>query len=309
MIKIFGEILLDMIQRKEDHTFESYLGGAPFNVAYAAHQITPMVSFFGNVGDDLFGKQIIETAKELGMDTSFITEDGHHNTTLAVVNIDKNGERNFCFMRKNGADYHLPIPSLQCIQQNDIVHLGSLMLSKIEGRNFAKNFIQEAKKKKARISFDINYRDDIFKSPEEAIQIYSKIIPYCDIVKISEDELFLFTHKKNLFDALSSFAKKGQKIFVTLGKNGSLLYQHGQVIQVPSIPVEVIDTTGAGDAFFGTILGLIDSYGYNMFFKRKKIMRQSLFFANVQGGLATTKKGALSGIAPKEILFSYKQTK
>lgn len=305
MLRIYGEILLDMIERNGQNNYEVYLGGAPFNVAYAAKKMTDNICFIGNVGADLPGKKILEEVQRYQMDTSHIFEDSIHNTTLAIVQIDSEGERNFCFIRKNGADYHIPLQTLSLIGANDLIHLGSLMLSESIGREFARKLIQEAKKKKARISFDVNYREDIFSDSDEALRIYSEILPHCDIVKISEDELYLFTHERDIQKALQKLARKGQKIFVTFGKNGSLLYQKNEIIYVSSYPVIPVDTTGAGDAFFGTILGLITHYGFETFFQKKRIIRQSLYLANVQGGSATTAKGALTGIMTKEKLLSF----
>ena len=107
MITIYGEILIDMNKVSNKESFDYFVGGAPFNVAYAVIKSNGNAQFIGNVGNDLMGKHIKEFVKSQNMNDSLITVDDLHNTTLAFVMNDESGERNFCFARKNGADYYL----------------------------------------------------------------------------------------------------------------------------------------------------------------------------------------------------------
>ncbi len=296
MIIIYGEILIDMNKVIGRESFDYFVGGAPFNVAYSIQKSKGQVIFIGNVGNDLMGKYIKSFVKSQKIDDSFITIDNEHNTTLAFVLNNEEGERDFCFARKNGADYYLKEELLGEIQKANIVHVGSLMLSEDYGFKFAKKIINEAKKQKKIISFDINYRDDIFTSKEEAIKRYKEVYRDCDLIKISSDELDLFSYGKTLEEKLYNFALNNQKIFITLGKEGSALYQNNKLIRVESIDVKPVDTTGAGDAFYGTILSFIDQEGFEKFFNDEDKIKKYLFLANKQGAYATLKKGALSGV-------------
>lgn len=303
MITIYGEILIDMNKKIESNSFDYFVGGAPFNVAYAIMKTEGNVKFIGNVGNDLMGKHIKSFVINQNMDSSFISIDNNHNTTLAFVINDENGERNFCFARKNGADYYLKKEYLEEIKKADIVHIGSLMISEDYGYEYAKSIIEEAEKYNKKISFDINYRDDIFSNKNEAIKRYREIYNKCDVVKVSKEELYLFTEEYEIKKGLLKFAKENQKVFVTLGKEGSLLYSDNKIIEAKSININPIDTTGAGDAFYGTILSFIDQIGYEEFFCLDEKISDYLYLANIQGALATLKKGALDGVVSKQELL------
>jgi len=304
MITIYGEILIDLNKRIDKNSFDYFVGGAPFNVAYSIKMSEGNVKFIGNVGNDLMGKHIKNFLKEKNIDDSYVSIDDEHNTTLAFVINNSEGERDFCFARKNGADYYLKEEYLKEIENADIIHLGSLMLSEDYGFEYANKVINKAKECNKIISFDVNYRDDIFKDKEQALKRYKEIYTKCDIVKVSSDELFLFTQEKDINKALKIFTKENQKVFVTLGKDGSLLYFDNKIITVKSIKINPIDTTGAGDAFYGTILSFIDKEGYDKFFLNEKKIKEYMYLANIQGAYATLRKGALEGVLSIEELIN-----
>lgn len=293
MISVIGEILVDMVKDKNSNSFNYFLGGAPLNVAYAINKIQNDVMFIGNVGNDYLGTFLKQEVKNKGLDNKYIFLDKKHNTTIAFVINDSNGERSFSFLRNNCADYYIPSKAFNLIKNANIVHIGSLMLSTTNGLKFANKLIKIAKEHNKIISFDINYREDIYDSKEKAINVSKEIYSKCDIIKVSEEELSMLTNKNNIEEALKEFAYTNQKVFVTLGAKGSLLYFNNKIIKADTIKVNPIDTTGAGDAFYGTILGLIDKYGYDNFFKDEVIIKNSLKEANIQGAYATLKKGAI----------------
>ena len=134
MILCVGEILADLIANDNDGivSYEKRAGGAPFNVACTIAKLGGEVSFAGNVGDDLIGKFLYDYAKTQNLKNNLINIDSKHNTTLAFVDLDSNGERSFCFYRKNTADYHLFDIDEQIIKSSNIIHIGSLMLSELE---------------------------------------------------------------------------------------------------------------------------------------------------------------------------------
>ena len=131
MLLCIGEILADMIGEEKNGitTYERKAGGAPFNVACALNKFGADVKFVGSVGDDLIGQFLIKYAKDFGMDTTYINQSSERNTTLAFVELNEEGERSFCFYRKNTADYCMPEISDELIKSADIVCIGSLMLA------------------------------------------------------------------------------------------------------------------------------------------------------------------------------------
>ncbi len=299
MILSVGEILADMIGSRRGKTvqYECFAGGAPFNVACGVARLGGEVAFCGCVGKDEIGqflKAYAENEKGLGGDVA-VSED--RNTTLAFVTLSESGERSFSFYRKNTADYEFDFSRVEpFVKRADIVHVGSLMLSEAEGRAFAEKLIAAVKKAGKKVSFDVNFRDDIFPDRESAVAVYGKFIDGADILKLSEDEVGLFFGGEDFETAVRRLGKR-KKVFVTLGKRGSLFCEGDTFVKEGTIDVKVVDTTGAGDAFYAGALKLVDEGERDA----GKILR----YANVCGSLTTARKGALEAIPCEEEVKKY----
>lgn len=253
MILSVGEILTDIIER--DGVYKTYIGGAPFNVAVSVARAGVESLFVGKVGNDEAGDFIKREIKQYELSHHLITDE-ERKTTLANVRI-VSGERSFSFTRKGRADYHLKLEEIPQIEKARIVNLGTLMLSEEEGRNFANEFIKEVKREGKLLSMDANFRDDLFTSKAERNRIMLPYLINADILKMSKDELIEVTHEHDLNTAVMKLAFNGI-LFVTDGGNGSYAFAEGKSFFAPSKKVEPIDTTGAGDAFFGRVLAEIE---------------------------------------------------
>ena len=294
MILCVGEILADMIGMKKDGNviYERKAGGAPFNVACAAKTFGAKTSFVGAVGADLIGEWLIEFVKNRNLDGGRVYLDETRNTTLAFVELDEQGERSFCFYRKNTADYHIPNLSNETVESADIVHIGSLMLSEESGAAFAKNLALKSRELGKLVSFDINFRTDIFRDKNAALKAYGELIELADIVKFSEDEVDIFGEsyvKEKLADKL---------VCITLGKNGSKWLYKGKSGVAPTICVKPVDTTGAGDAFYGGLLAKLDGVSSQNW--TDEFLNEAFRFANVCGALNTLAYGAIDGLPSLE---------
>ena len=299
MIICTGEILVDMVGRMNNGIlqYDRHAGGAPFNVCSAIAKFGGKSIFNGAVGNDLMGSFLIDFSSRQNIRKVYLNIDLKHNTTLAFVDIDENGERNFCFYRKHTADYHLePIKEVD-LKNASIVHFGSLMLSEEEGFDFAQKEMERAKELEKYISFDVNFRTDIFKNKEEALDRYKTILKYVDIVKFSEDEVNIFGKKyvKNL--------SQNALVCVSLGNKGSKYIYKDLTNKIPSIKVKPIDTTGAGDAFFAAILMNLDGINKNEW--NKELLDKIFKFANIAGALTTLKVGAIDSLPSKEEINKY----
>ncbi len=292
MILSIGEILADMIGSEENGitSFARYAGGAPFNVACNLKNLGARVGFCGRVGKDIIGDFLCDFVAQKQFDILQLQRDENRNTTLAFVELDAIGERKFCFYRKGTADYHIDLAGMEeLITQADIVHLGSLMLSQEVGRKTADAVIEMTQKAGKKLSFDVNYRDDIFDSQQQALEVYGKYVDQADIVKFSEEELTLFTGTGTLQEAVEYLKFSKAMTFVTLGVKGSLCVYQGKVTQLPSIQVACKDTTGAGDAFYAGALSVIDGK-QNL---TDADIVQALQTGNLCGAVTTTCYGAI----------------
>ena len=277
-------------------TYERKAGGAPFNVACALKKFGADVKFVGSVGDDLIGKFLIKYAADFGMDTEYIHRCEDRNTTLAFVELNEEGERSFCFYRKNTADYYMPAVSDELIKSADIVSVGSLMLADDTCVEYALDIIRRAHSFGKTVAFDVNYRTDIFRDKESAVRTYKKILAAADIVKFSEDEVETFTEE--YVDSLSD-----KLVLITLGKDGSEWRYEGKRGRVPTITVKPVDTTGAGDAFFAGALSILNNnVGKPL---TEEILNESLRFGNIAGALNTTGRGAIDHLPDLDTIKTY----
>lgn len=303
MLISIGEILVDIF---EDGSRRDVLpGGAPFNVACNALLYTKDVTFYGAVGNDDNGQLLINTVNKKGFNKPHIKVLDDRYTSRAIVSL-KNGERSFRFEREEGADYVLDINdiNISSIHDEDIVHIGSLMLSYEKGREYFFQLIRLIRtRSKAKISFDINYRDDIFSSPNEAKNVFLKALKEADILKFSEEEVSLFSKEADIVKALDELLSPKQIAVITLGSKGSIFYHDGQAVHVDTYPVKPVDTTGAGDAFYSYFLASL--INYPSFINDDEQINYYLKRANVVGGLATLKKGAIDSAPSEEMIDDF----
>lgn len=296
MILCIGEILADMIgeRREGGESFSFHAGGAPFNVACCIARLGGDAGFIGRVGDDLIGRKLCAFAEGRGLQALCLQRDTVRNTTLAFVSLDDTGERSFCFYRKNTADNHIDFAdAAPYIKRADVVHLGSLMLSEPQGRKFADNVVRAVRASGKKLSFDVNYREDIYPDGATAADISRKYIAAADIVKLSEEEVSLLYGDMT---GLRLAAGTDKTVCVTLGAKGSLCLCGGNLYKEPSVSVRPVDTTGAGDAFYGAFL-LARQEGLSP--------EAALRFANVCGALTTTRKGAIEAIPTREQVVTF----
>ena len=300
MIVCVGEILADLIAKETEEgiVYSRHAGGAPFNVACGVKKLGGNAEFYGSVGNDLIGKYLKEFASRRGLG-AHIRSIPDRNTTLAFVELDESGDRSFCFYRKNTADYRFDESAIgEIVEKADIVHLGSLALGEEEGRAFYDRLIAAAKRAGKRVSFDANYREDIFPDRNEALKIYGKYLAAADILKLSEEELYLFSGERGEEPAARELSK-GKMLFVTLGKRGSIFSENGgSVIKVCAPDLKPVDTTGAGDAYYAGVLYTLDTEGIGSVVNAVKR-------GCVCGTLTTQKKGAIEAFPDLTAIAEY----
>ncbi len=291
MILSIGEILSDMVGETKNGvtSFKAFCGGAPFNVAVNAKNAGAKVGFISRVGNDVLGRFVLEQSKKAKLDYLDIQKDTDRNTTIAFVSL-KDGERDFAFNRHDTADFNIDFEEIDFAKYKDlkIIHLGSLMLSEKNGKVLAKKIADKTKELNVLLSFDMNFRMDTYKDFEDAKKAYAPYVKKADIIKFSDDELKTYTGIDDIDSAIKSIYRKGQLFVLTMGKKGSKYYYNGLTGTVKTEQVKPIDTTGAGDAFFGTLLANIEGKTLT-----KKVIESAMKKANKAGALTTQFLGAV----------------
>lgn len=262
-ILCIGEALIDMIctdkgkSLAQGENFLKKTGGAPTNVAAAIAALGGSVTMSAKVGNDPFGKQLIDTMKDFGVSTEFMLLDDNHFTTFAFVSLMEDGERDFVFNR--GADGQLSEADIDAINLDEyaIIHFGSATAF-LPGplQQAYTSLLKRAEEKNIFISFDPNYRHLLFKNNTPSfIEQSWHFLQHCNFFKLSDEEAMLLTNTTTLMDAAEKLVQQTSALFtITLGKDGTLLGYQKNISILPSIPVKPVDTTGAGDAFVGAVL-------------------------------------------------------
>jgi len=290
MITAVGEILVDRLVKGAQSV--CHVGGAPFNVAVGAARCGADVTFYGKVGRDEMGDFLLANIPTYGVDAR-VAVDTDRPTTVAEVTLDASGERYFRFLRANTADYHLSDTDFEVLPHTTIVHLGTLMLNKPEGRAFADYVVRTSREHGAYLSVDANFRDDLFATTELRNEVMRPYLLAADILKMSEDELLSLTAASDLDAAVAAFPYRGL-LFITAGSCPSRAYHQGHMVAVtPPRLTQIVDTTGAGDAFYGAVLANLDALYLKGLQPTMDALEEILEVANRMGALATQKEGAI----------------
>lgn len=295
-----GELLIDFtgngVSEQGNPLFEANPGGAPCNVLAMLAKLGHTCAFIGKVGKDFFGEQLKGAIEEVGIDASYLLMDEEIHTTLAMVHTYPDGDRDFSFYRNPGADMMLNESEIseELIQQSKIFHFGTLSMTHEGVRNATKKALLLAKKANVMISFDPNLRPPLWNNLEEAKEQVLYGLGYCDILKISDNEIQWLTGKEDYTEGVKWIKERYDipLILVSMGKEGSRAYYGNKMVEAdPFLQKNTIETTGAGDTFCGCVLHYICNCGLKDL--TEETLTEMLIFANAAASLVTTKKGAL----------------
>ena len=303
-----GELLVDLTQNglsEQGNTlFEANPGGAPANVLAMLRKLGKSCAFIGKVGRDSFGDMLERTVREAGIDTRALYRDAEIPTTLALVHTFPNGDRDFSFYRKPGADIRLSAEELDEGLLGDcrIFHFGTLSLTDEPCRAATVRALELAREAGALISFDPNLREPLWSSLDEAKKQIAWGLARCDILKISDNELLFMTGESD-FDTGSAKLRAAypniRLLNVTAGADGSYSYYDALRVFEPACKRGgVIETTGAGDTFCACVLNVVLERGLDGLSAGD--LRAMLRFANTAAYIVTTRKGAIRSMPERE---------
>lgn len=305
-----GEILIDFAQEKLDEsgypTMAAHPGGAPANFLAAAAADGLRAAVIGKVGDDAFGRLLVNTLRTANIGTENVIVDADVFTTLAFVTFS-GGDRSFSFARKPGAD--------TCIRPDEIdyslidgcrdFHFGTLSLTDEPAAAATKKAIEYAKAAGKLISFDPNLREPLWRDLRDAKAAMEYGLSASDVVKISDNEVefLLGVSPEEGADLLFEKYPNLKLLFVTCGGDGSIYKNARAKGRVPALPgVSPMDTTGAGDIFGGTALAEVLKSGKTPSDLTDEDLTAIVRTATAAAGLSTMRPGGISSIpAPEEV--------
>jgi fructokinase len=303
-IVTLGEVVADVYRERSPSAvelpFTARPGGAPANVAVAAARLGVESGFVGRVGDDLFGDFILHALDASGVDTSAILRDPPPTrTTLAFVEVSEDGDREFTFYRSVPAADELLAPEdikRESLSGASFANFGSIPLIKDPVRSATRTFAELANEMDVAVAFDVNLRAHLWDSLDAFREAIDPLLDRSTVVKVSEDELSPVLGTDDPEEAVDRLLDRGASLaLVSMGGDGAFYATRTFRGDAPAFPIdEVVDATGAGDAFLSGILThLSESPGWA---DDERSVSEAVRRGTAAGALACTQFGAMKGL-------------
>ncbi|MGP1387506.1 MAG: carbohydrate kinase family protein [Thainema sp.] len=299
-----GEVLFDLLADQAGQPLESvsswtaYPGGAPANVACALVKLGTPAAFIGCVGQDAPGETLVNLLNEIGVNTQGVQRHATAPTREIYVVRSQTGDREFAGFKQYDttafADTRLQADQLdvQLFDEADFLVLGTLELAYPDTRAAIAAALDLAEQRYLKVALDVNWRPVFWPDPDAALPLIRDILPRIDFLKLSEEEgewLFGTTDPGAIARQLEDI----EAVFVTQGAKGCAYYISGNEGRAPALPVEVEDTTGAGDGFLAGVVHQLATHGL-VKIDHPDHARQIVTYGNAVGGLTTTRLGAIA---------------
>ncbi|MAS34144.1 MAG: hypothetical protein CL610_09060 [Anaerolineaceae bacterium] len=270
-----------------------YPSGAPFIFAAQAARLGMKVAAVGSVGNDAFGRCLLDQLEQDGIQSTGVQILNTHTTGVAFVAYNGDGSRDFVFHISGAAagQLHPDMLSESLFAQLKCLHLmGSTLSIHNAARQTGLRALELAKRNGAKFCFDPNLRPQLLANQQARIA-FQPFLDAAGIIIPTAEEACILTGQANLPDAIDALLANNPDriIVVTQGAAGCTVYTSGQQAHVPGFQVEEVDPTGAGDCFDAGFLSQWLSGATPV---------EAARFANACGALAVTKQGPMAGARP-----------
>jgi fructokinase len=305
-----GEALIDRIRNKSNRGFTDFLGGAPANVACALRKLKIDSIFIGCLGSDKFGKKFITQFNELGVNLDFLQLDNDLSTRVVNVDRDKFGDRffsgfegssNSCFadeaLSKNLLEKKLPNLEKFFLETQYLV-TGTILLSSQKSAESIFFLLEQANNFEVKVVIDLNWREVFWDyssfsseiTKTERVKLIKNFLNHAHVLKLAKEEAILFFEHDNP-SLISQQMPKKPDVIITDGKNPIAWYINGlQGITETFNSQNIVDTTGAGDAFLSGFISKLITSGYP---SNKLEIEDCIKFASICGLLTCLGEGAI----------------
>lgn len=267
---VIGEALIDRV-RDADGDVVEHPGGSPANVAVGLARLDHPVHFATRLGSDARGTRIADHLTRHGVSLLSSTT-GELATSVAEAHLDAAGAAEYTF------DLHWDLPHVDVPAGTGHVHTGSIAATLEPGAHSVTTALQEARER-ATVSYDPNIRPDIMGELGVVRERVEELIALSDVVKASEDDLFLLYPGSAVSEVLRRWGALGPSlVVVTRGPDGVVfgLSTSGEVASAPTLAEAVADTVGAGDSFMAGLLSGLASAGLTGVEGRKRLAEATL---------------------------------
>ena len=300
-IVALGEVVADIYRGEPisdvELGFVARPGGAPANVAVAASRLGSAAAFVGSVGEDLFGDFILRALESEGVETGGVSrQSAPTRTSLAFVEIAPDGDRAFTFYRtKPAADELLSAEDVteKLIAGASFVNFGSIPLIREPARSATHRIARLAREHDVPVAFDVNFREHLWEGREAAREAVDPLLDLSTIVKLGDDELEPLLGTDDIDEAARTLLDRGVPlVLVSKGPDGAFYATSEFRGEVPAFDIEeVVDATGAGDAFLAAALVHLSDGAFT-----EEQVREATLRGCAAGALACTAYGAMSAL-------------
>ena len=306
-IVTLGEVVSDIYRDESESDvelpFTARPGGAPANVAVAAARLGSEAAFIGSVGEDLFGDFILRALEAEDVDTLAVRRcEPPTRTSLAFVEITADGDRSFTFYRSDpAADELLSAEdvSREVLSGASFVNFGSIPLIKEPSRSAIHRAADLAEELDVPLAFDVNFREHLWKSPEAAREVVDPLLDRSRVIKMGDDELSPMLGTEDPQEAAEMLLGRGPTLaLISLGPDGAVYATREFSGHVPAFEIdEILDATGAGDAFLAAALTHLSESAWD-----EENVREATRRGTVAGAIACTAYGAMSALPTRDEL-------
>lgn len=308
-----GEPVIDFNPVKEREKgrlqYVAMPAGGAANVLSAAAKMGARTAMIGWTGDDIFGDYVKTCMDRLGIDVTHVRQGKEKHTGIGFVQLSPGGERSFLFYRPGGTlPVYLPEEDNQVLGHTRIFHYTSVSLCPGQ-RDGTLAAVRYAREQGALISFDVNYRKEFWDSEEEAKDLISQCIRSADIVKMSEEE-FRFFYPEDTGQSCTAKLLDGGCILaaITMGARGSYCRIRNAEGRCAGYTVEAVDTTGCGDSFAGTMLGLVSKLKKPVGELSEEELKEILCKATAAANLCAGRHGSMDIMATEAEIMGLIET-
>lgn len=305
-----GETLIDFIPvpSEQGTVYQQNPGGSPANLACALAKLGVKAAFAGKVGNDSFGHSCRAALEKSGVDISNLILSDEYQTPLAFIRREEDGKHFTFYRNETTADQNLTAEDLdpQIFRGLRVFHFSSFSLTAEPSRSTILNAAAMARECGALITFDPNIRLSLWKSPEEAREVILGCLPLVDILKLNKDDMeFLLPGLDERELSQQLYQTYGtQMIIISRSALGCYAYVNEDHYVSCAYDIPVVDTTGAGDAFFAGIIFNLLTLKKSIFDLASVEITVMLDFANALGSLTVTKPGAIDSFPnPREVVY------
>ncbi|MEN8078777.1 carbohydrate kinase family protein [Clostridioides difficile] len=258
-----GELLVDMISDDYDTSFNCnkysrFFGGSPANITMNIKRLGGNPIIAACVGNDGLGEFLINHLIKNNINTELINKVNHSTSMVLVTKSKETPLPIFYRSADYNLEYSLDINS--ALKNSKIVHFSCWPISQKKSRNMIEKVIEEARKNDVIIGFDPNYHEMIWEEGHDGIEYIKSLLGKVDIIKPSEVDAERIFGPDTPENHVDNFIQCGAKLVImTLGKDGAIVSNGKETIKFKTLATDVVDTTGAGDAFWGGFYTAITS--------------------------------------------------